>query len=41
MPLPDHFLDELLARTDILDLVSESVRLTKKGGSYWGCCPFT
>ena len=40
MPLPDHFLDELLARTDILDLVSESVRLTKKGGSYWGCCPF-
>jgi DNA primase len=40
LPLPDHFLDELLARTDILDLVSESVRLTKKGGSYWGCCPF-
>jgi len=33
-------LDELLARTDIVDLVSESVRLTKKGNSYWGCCPF-
>ena len=40
MPLPDRFLDELLARTDLVDLVSESVRLTKKGGSYWGCCPF-
>ena len=40
MPLPDRFLDELLARTDIVDLVSESVRLTKKGNSYWGCCPF-
>ncbi len=40
MPLPDQFLDELLARTDIVDLVSESVRLTKKGNSYWGCCPF-
>ncbi|MCI9155439.1 MAG: DNA primase [Lawsonibacter sp.] len=40
MPLPDGFLDELLARTDIVDLVSESVRLTKKGNSYWGCCPF-
>ena len=40
MPLPDRFLDELIARTDIVDLVSESVRLTKKGSSYWGCCPF-
>ncbi len=40
MPLPDHFLDELISRTDIVDLVSESVRLTKKGNSYWGCCPF-
>ena len=40
MPLPDRFLDELLARTDIVDLVSESVRLTRKGNSYWGCCPF-
>ena len=40
MAIPDQFLDELLARTDIVDLVSESVRLTKKGNSYWGCCPF-
>ena len=40
MPLPDHFLVELISRTDIVDLVSESVRLTKKGNSYWGCCPF-
>ena len=40
MPIPERFLDELLARTDIVDLVSESVRLTKKGNSYWGCCPF-
>lgn len=40
MPLPERFLDELIARTDIVDLVSESVRLTKKGNSWWGCCPF-
>lgn len=40
MAIPERFLDELIARTDIVDLVSESVRLTKKGGSYWGCCPF-
>ncbi len=40
MAIPDRFLDELIARTDLVDLVSESVRLTKKGNSYWGCCPF-
>lgn len=40
MAISDRFLDELIARTDIVDLVSESVRLTKKGNSYWGCCPF-
>ena len=40
MAIPEHFLDELLSRTDLVDLVSESVRLTKKGNSYWGCCPF-
>jgi len=40
MPIPERFLDELLARTDLVDLVSESVHLTKKGNSYWGCCPF-
>jgi len=40
LAFPERFLDELLARTDIVDLVSESVHLTKKGNSYWGCCPF-
>jgi len=38
--IPDSFMDELVARTDLVDLVSEYVRLTKKGNSYWGCCPF-
>ena len=40
MAIPERFLDELIARTDIVDLVSESVRLTKKGRNYWGLCPF-
>ena len=40
MPIPEQFLDELMMRTDLVDLVSESVHLTKKGNSYWGCCPF-
>ena len=34
------FLDELLARNDIVDVVGGYVPLTSKGGSYWGCCPF-
>lgn len=40
MAIPSRFLDDLIARIDLVDLVSESVRLTKKGNSYWGCCPF-
>lgn len=40
MAIPDSFMDELVARTDVVDLVGEYVRLTKKGNSYWGCCPF-
>ena len=40
MAIPEPFLDELLDRTDIVDLVSESVRLTQKGRNYWGLCPF-
>lgn len=40
MAIPERFLDDLLTRVDLVDLVSETVRLTKKGNSYWGCCPF-
>lgn len=41
MAIPEPFLDELLDRTDIVDLVSESVRLTQKGRNYWGRAPST
>ena len=37
---PQTFLDELIARNDIVDVVGSYVSLTPKGGSYWGCCPF-
>lgn len=40
MAVPERFVDELVARTDIVDLVSEYVRLNKKGRNYWGLCPF-
>ena len=40
MAFPQSFLDELIARSDIVDVVGSYVTLTSKGGSYWGCCPF-
>jgi DNA primase len=40
MAIPAQFIDELVARCDIVDVVSDYVSLTPKGGSYWGLCPF-
>lgn len=40
MAIPDQFIDELLARSDIVDVVSSYVSLSKKGANYWGLCPF-
>lgn len=40
MAIPSAFLDELVARSDIVDVVSDYITLTPKGGSYWGLCPF-
>ncbi len=35
-----NFLDELKSRNDIVSTISQYVPLTKKGGKYFGCCPF-
>ena len=40
MAIPSRFIDELVARCDIVDVVSDYVPLHQKGGSYWGLCPF-
>ena len=40
MALPQPFLDELVSRSDILDIVSSYVALTRKGSNYFGLCPF-
>lgn len=40
MAIPEQFIDELVARSDIADVVSSYVHLTKKGGNLWGLCPF-
>ena len=40
MAIPESFLDDLNSRLNIVDVVSAYVPLTKKGGNYWGLCPF-
>ncbi len=40
MRLPEKFLDEVIARNDIVDVVSEYVHLTPQGANYFGLCPF-
>lgn len=33
------FIDELLSKLNIVDVISDYCQLTRKGGSYWACCP--
>ena len=40
MAFPQSFLDELIARNDIVDVVSSYVQLQRKGGNLFGLCPF-
>lgn len=38
--IPQSFIDDLLNRTDILDVVSSRIQLKKTGKNYSACCPF-
>ena len=38
--IPQSFIDDLLARTDIVDLIDQRVKLKKAGKNYQACCPF-
>lgn len=38
--IPQSFIDDLLARADIVDVVGERVTLRKTGKNYSGLCPF-
>lgn len=38
--IPQSFIEDLLARTDIVDLIDGRVRLKKAGKNYQACCPF-
>ena len=39
MAFPQSFLDELLARSDIVDVVGSYVQLTRKGTNLFGLAP--
>ena len=38
--IPESFIQDLLARVDIVDLVDSYVPLKKAGANYAACCPF-
>ena len=38
--IPNDFIDELLAKTDIVDVIEPYVPLKKSGANYMACCPF-
>jgi DNA primase len=38
--IPQHFIDELIARADIVEIIGARVPLKKSGREYKACCPF-
>jgi DNA primase len=38
--IPESFIQELLLRTEIVDLIDSYVPLKKAGANYVACCPF-
>ena len=38
--IPQQFIDELISRVDIVDVIDARVPLKKKGREYVACCPF-
>ncbi len=38
--IPDSFVQELLSRVDIVDVVERHITLKKAGANYQACCPF-
>ena len=39
MAFPQSFLDELIARSDIVDVIGSYVQLQRKGANLFGLCP--
>lgn len=40
MRYSDDIIEEVRMKNDIVDVISQYVRLTRRGSSYFGLCPF-
>ncbi len=40
MRIPESVIEEIQEKVDFLEIVGEYTSLSRKGGRYWGCCPF-
>ena len=40
MRYSDDIIEEVRMKNDIVDVISQYVKLTRKGSSYFGLCPF-
>ena len=40
MAIPQSFIQELIARSDVVEVVGRYVQLKKGGANYMGLCPF-
>ncbi len=38
--IPNHFIDEVIGRVDIIEIINQRVPLKKMGNSFKACCPF-
>lgn len=38
--IPREFIDDLISRINIVEIINQRVPLKKKGHNYFGCCPF-
>lgn len=38
--IPEHFIDDIIARTDLVELINSRVPLKRSGKNYAACCPF-
>jgi len=38
--IPESFIQEVLNRTDVVDVIDKRVQLKKAGANFVACCPF-
>lgn len=38
--IPEHVIEQIRSQSDIVDVISDYMQLTKRGRNYFGLCPF-